>query len=75
MTEYQPIINLVAGTTIAVGGWFARQIWDAMKELRRDLHKIEIALPRDYVRRDDLSEIKTMIQRISDKLDGKQDKP
>lgn len=75
MQEYQGVINLIGGSAIAVAGWFARQIWDAMKELRRDLHKIEVALPRDYVRKDDLGEIKAMIQKIFDKLDGKVDKP
>jgi hypothetical protein len=75
MQEYQGVINLIGGSAIAVAGWFARQIWDAMKELRRDLHKIEVALPRDYVRKDDLGEIKTMIQKIFDKLDAKVDKP
>lgn len=74
MQEYQGVINLIGGSAIAVAGWFARQIWDAMKELRRDLHKIEVALPRDYVRKDDLGEIKAMIQKIFDKLDGKVDK-
>lgn len=74
MLEYQGMINMVGGAAIAVAGWFARQIWDAMKELRRDLHKIEVALPRDYVRKDDLGEIKAMIQKIFDKLDGKVDK-
>jgi hypothetical protein len=74
MIEYQGIINLIGGTTLAVIGWFARQIWDAVKELRRDLHNIEVALPRDYVRKDDLAEIKTLIQKIFDKLDGKVDK-
>jgi hypothetical protein len=74
MGEYQGIINLIGGATLAVIGWFARQIWDAVKELRRDLHKIEVALPRDYVRKDDLAEIKTLIQKIFDKLDGKVDK-
>jgi hypothetical protein len=74
MSEYQGIINLIGGATLAVIGWFARQIWDAVKELRRDLHKIEVALPRDYVRKDDLAEIKALIQKIFDKLDGKVDK-
>ena len=72
--EYQSIINLAGGAVLAVIGWFARQIWDAVKELRKDLHKIEVALPREYVRKDELGEIKAPIQKIFDKLDGKQDK-
>lgn len=74
MIDYQSIVNLVGGAILAVIGWFARQLWDAVKELRRDLHKIEIALPRDYVRKDELGEIKALIQKIFDKLDGKVDK-
>lgn len=72
--EYQSIINLAGGAVLAVIGWFARQIWDAVKELRKDLHKIEVALPKEYVRKDELGEIKALIQKIFDKLDGKQDK-
>jgi hypothetical protein len=72
--DYQGIINLAGGAILAVIGWFARQIWDAVKELRRDLHKIEVALPREYVRKDELGEIKALIQKIFDKLDGKVDK-
>jgi hypothetical protein len=45
-----------------------------VKELRKDLHKIEVALPREYVRKDELGEIKALIQKIFDKLDGKVDK-
>jgi hypothetical protein len=82
MSGYQDIINLLGGTVIAIGGWFARQLWDAMKELRRDLHKIEVALPRDYIRRDDLKDIRENLKDIredlkgiSSKLDTKADKP
>jgi predicted negative regulator of RcsB-dependent stress response len=76
--DTQNLINLVAGTAIAVGGWFARQLWDSVQALKTDLHKIEVDLPISYVRRDDLDKrmahIETMFQRIYDKLDGKADK-
>lgn len=76
--EPQVIINIAAGCMIAVGGWFARQIWEAMAELRRDLHQLEIELPTNYIRRDEFSEgmkeIKEMLGRIFDKLDEKADK-
>jgi hypothetical protein len=74
----QDLINLVTGSAIAVGGWFARQLWDSVQALKSDLHKIEVDLPISYVRRDDLDKrmahIETMFQRIYDKLDGKADK-
>jgi predicted negative regulator of RcsB-dependent stress response len=74
----QTIFNLIAGTVIAAGGWFARELWGAVKELRRDLHSIEVNLPMNYVQKTDLDRrmehIEDMFQRIYDKLDAKVDK-
>jgi len=83
--EPQAIMNLVGGGAIAAGGWFAREIWGAVKELQRDLHEIEVDLPKSYVSKLDLDKrmehIEAMFQRIYDKierveikLDGKADK-
>jgi hypothetical protein len=71
----QEIINLVGAAAFSLIGWVARELWTAVKDLRKDIHKIEVALPRDYVRRDDLAEIKEMIQKIWGKLEEKADKP
>ena len=76
--ELQSILNIVGGGAIATGGWFAREIWGAVKELRKDLHELEVDLPKSYVRKFDMDKrmdhIETMFQRIYDKLDGKADK-
>lgn len=76
--DTQTIVNFVAMTAIGVGGWFAREVWGAVKELRNDLHKIETNLPKEYVLKIDLDKrmqhIEGMFQRIYDKLDNKQDK-
>lgn len=76
--DTQTIINVVGGTTLAAGGWFAREMWGAVKELRRDLHSLEVDLPKTYVQRVDLDRrmehIEQMFQRIYDKLEGKADK-
>lgn len=76
--DAQTIMNLVGGSAIAMGGWFAREIWGAVKELRKDLHEIEVELPKTYVSKFDLDKrmdhIEAMFQRIYDKLDGKADK-
>ena len=62
-----------------VVGWLARELWVAVKELRADLHRIEIEMPTNYIRRDEFSEgmkeIKEMLRQIFDKMDGKADKP
>ena len=76
--DLQTIINIGAGFFIAAAGWFARQIWEAVNELREDIHKIEIDLPTHYLRRDEfaegMKEIKDMLGKIFDKLDEKADK-
>ena len=76
--DTQSIMNLAAGTAIAAIGWFARQLWDAVAELRKDVHEIEVALPSQYLRKDEytasMQRIEDMLQRIFDKLDAKMDK-
>ena len=76
--DTQLLFNLASSTIIAAIGWFAREIWTAVAELRRDMHLIEIDLPRNYMRRDEhqasMDRIEDMFRRIFDKLDGKQDK-
>ena len=71
-------MNFISVSAIAVGGWFAREIWGAVKELRRDLHSIETDLPKSYVSKFDMDKrmdhIEAMFQRIYDKLDAKADK-
>lgn len=76
--DTQTLMNFVATVAIGAGGWFAREIWGAVKELRADLHQIEVDLPKTYVSRFDLDKrmdhIEAMFQRIYDKIDGKADK-
>ena len=76
--ETQSILNMVCIAAIGAGGWFGRELWGAVKELRKDLQDIEIDLPTSYVSKLDMDKrmdhIETMFQRIYDKLDGKADK-
>lgn len=76
--DTQTLINYAFGLAMAVGGWLAREVWGAVKELRADLHEIETNLPREYVLKIDLDKrmehIEYMFQRIYDKLDTKLDR-
>jgi len=53
-------------------------LWTAVKELKTDLAKLREDLPKTYVDRNDyridMHDIKSMLGKIFDKLDGKQDK-
>ncbi len=77
--DTQTLVNICAGAVLAVLGWFARVLWEAVSALREDLHKLEVDLPSNYIRRDEfqdgMKEIKEMLGKIFDKLDGKADKP
>ena len=76
--ETQNLINLSLAGAASVLGWFARELWSAVKELKADLTTLREDLPRQYVIRDDhredMRDIKSMLGKIFDKLDGKQDK-
>jgi len=74
----QDLINLAFGAAASVLGWFARELWAAVKELKADLSKLREELPKVYVTRDDfkddIREIKDMLTRLFDRLDHKADK-
>jgi hypothetical protein len=78
MNEYQTLINIGAGTALAIMGWFARTLWDAVQELKTDLSKLREELAKDYVPKDDfkegMTEIRRMFEIITTKLDNKADK-
>ena len=76
--DTQSLINLLGGASLLVAGWFLREMWDAVKELRGDLHKLKAELPKEYVLKVDLDKrmdrIEEMLNRIFDQLNGKVDK-
>lgn len=76
--DFQSVINLGAGAALAAIGWFARQLWEANKEIRADLARLREELPKYYVTKDDfrdaIREVKELLVAISDKLDRKADK-
>lgn len=76
--DYQTLINVGSGTALAVMGWFARELWGAVKELRGDLSKLREELARDYLSKDDFKdavrELRDLLVRIENKLDQKADK-
>ena len=76
--DTQLIINLATGSLLAVLGWLARQLWDAVKELRDDIHKIETDLPSLYMRKDEfregMKEIKDLFTEVFRKIDDLKDR-
>ena len=54
--DYQSLINAIAGLSFTVVGWFAREMWAAVKELKSDLAHLREELPKTYIARDDYRE-------------------
>jgi hypothetical protein len=76
--DWQYLFNLVGGAFMLGVGWWCRQIWDSVQNLKKDVQNIEVNLPTNYVRKVDLDvkfdKLESTLQRILDKLDQKADK-
>lgn len=76
--EWQTLINIGAGATLTVIGWFARELWDMVRELKSAIHKIEVDLPRYYVRKEDINarfdRIEMLLDKVYERLDQKADR-
>jgi hypothetical protein len=72
--DNQMLFNIVVGIASFFGGWVLNNITKAIDRLDNDVRK----LPLTYVSKDeyhrDIAEVKTMLGKIFDKLDGKVDK-
>ena len=76
--DFQTIVNFGLTTASLVVGWFARELWAAVKELKADLAHLREELPKQYLAkddyRDDIREIKDMLNKLFDRIDHKADK-
>jgi DNA repair ATPase RecN len=76
--DSQNLLNLAFGAASAVLGWFARELWNAVKELKSDLSELRERMPQTYVMKEDyrrdIYEIKEYLSKIFDRLDNKADK-
>lgn len=76
--EWQTLINIGAGTILAMFGWFAREIWDALKIIKKDMHRLEVRLAKEYATHQDINarfdKLEGILERIFDKIDTKADK-
>ena len=83
--DFQFIINLVGAAALGVGGWFARQLWDSVKELKNDVAAIRLHMSENYVKKSEIDTLKSemdkrfdrielLLDRLYEKLDSKVDK-
>jgi hypothetical protein len=83
--DWQNFINVGAGSLLAIGGWFCRQLWDSVKELKTDISSLRLHVSDSYVKKSEVDTIKAemdkrfdriemLLDRLFDRLDQKVDK-
>ena len=74
----QSLFNIAIGCILTAGGWFTRELWGAVKELRESVHKIELDLPVNYIRKDEfregIKELRDLFTEVFRKIDDLRDK-
>lgn len=76
--EMQQLALWALGVVSALLGWFARELYAATQQLRKDLSALEVQITSDYVRYDRLQDamkpIMDSLAEIKHTLAGKADK-
>lgn len=71
--DWQTLFNWAGGIATAALGWFARTLYYAVHELKRDLADMRVEVARDYVTKAEVTRIEDKIdagfQRVYDRLD------
>ena len=71
-------LSITLSCVSAVMGWFLRELWVMVKEMKKDIGDLEVHVSANFVRKDELKDLRNEIinhlLRIEDKLDGKADK-
>lgn len=67
----QDLINMLIAGFGGVTGWFLKTLWEAVRDVERDLHTNYVT-KIDY--RSDILEMKDILKQIFNKLDSKADK-
>jgi hypothetical protein len=83
--DWQNLINLIFGVALPIGGWFCRQLWDSVKELKREIADLRLHVSESYVKKSEIETLKIdmdkrfdriemLLDRLYEKLDQKVDK-
>jgi hypothetical protein len=72
--DIQTLINTVLPLVCVAMGWFCKELWDAVQDLKSDLGDLRTHLAENYMLKNDFSdrweEVLKAVHRIEDKLDA-----
>jgi len=76
--SFDQIIEYIVVAVSAVLGWFLRELWSAVQELKKDISAMREEIPKGYVAKDDyktdIGRVYDLLDKIYNKLDDKADK-
>ena len=72
--EMQVLFNIVVGVAAFFGGWSLNQITRSIERLDKDVRNMPLTYVTQTAYQRDIDDIKSMLSKIFDKLDGKVDK-
>lgn len=72
--EGQTLFNIVVGVAAFFGGWTLNRITKMLDRMDEDIRDLPHVYADKETYKSDINEIKGMLSRIFDKLDGKVDK-
>lgn len=71
--DMQTLINTVLPIICVAIGWFCKELWNAVQNLKDDLSELRTHIADNYMRKEDFStrweEVLKAIHRVEDKLD------
>jgi len=71
--DLQQVFNIFIPIVCGVLGWFCRELWTAVQELKNDVAKLREDLPSKYVSKEDFNdrwnEVLKSLHRLEDKMD------
>ena len=71
--DLQTLINTVLPLICVAIGWFCKELWTAVQELKDDVSELRGHMADNYLRKDDFNsrwdEVLKAVHRIEDKLD------
>lgn len=72
--DKQALFNVLVGLAGAFGGWILNNISRSIQRLDDDVRKMPLTYVTQTTYQRDIDEVKAMLGKIFDKLDGKADK-
>lgn len=71
--DVQILINTILPLICVAIGWFCKELWNAVQDLKDDVSNLRTHLAENYIHKDDFSdrwdEVLKAVHRIEDKLD------